>query len=153
MVGALGGGFVAAEEFVDVVAGGFPESEGEAAVLVQDFGLGVEFIGVDDGRFEVEEGGFDGVHAHDLPHVEGEEPDEVFFGFVDGVVAGEVGVEVIVIFVAVLIVDYDLVGPEAVGHLRGLDFALAFDGGGAEGFGSIGAGGVGLGGGAGFSWV
>ena len=83
------------------------------------------------------------------PHVEGEESDEVFFGFVDGVVAGEVGVEVRVVGVAVLVVDDDLAGTEAVGHVGGLDFALSVVGGCASGFGSVGAGGVGLGGGAG----
>ena len=149
VVGALGGGLVAAEEFVDVFAGGFLEGEGEAAVLVYGFESGVEFVGVDVGDFEVEERDFDGVHAHHLPHVDGEESDEVFFGFVDGVVAGEVGVEVGVVGVAVLVVDGDLVGAEAVGHVGGLDFALSIVSYGALGFGSVGAGGVGLGGGAG----
>ena len=149
MVGAFRGGFVAAEEFVDVFAGGFLESEGEAAVLVHEFELIFEGIGVNDGDFEVEEGDFNGIDAHDLPHVEGKESDQVFFGFVDGVVAVEVAVEVGVVGLFVLIVDEDLGGAEAVDHFGGFHVAFAFGGGGSEGFGSVRAGGVGLGGGAG----
>ena len=149
MVGPVGGGFVAAEELVDVFAGGFLEREGEAAVLVHEFELIFEGIGVDYGDFEVEEGDFDGVDAHHLPHIEGEESDEVFFGFIDGVVAVEVAVEVGVVGLFVLVVDDDLGGAKAVDHFGGFHVAFAFGGGGSEGFGSVRAGGVGLGGGAG----
>ena len=67
VVGALSGGLVAAEEFVDVFAGGFLESEGEAAVLVHFFVAVVEGGRIDVADFEVEEGDFDGVDAHHLP--------------------------------------------------------------------------------------
>lgn len=150
VIGALGGGFVAAQEFVDVIAGGFFEGEGEAAVLVHGFEFTVEVIGVDGGDFEVEERDFDGAVAHDLPHVKGDEADEVGFDFVDGGVGGEVGIEVGVVGGVVLGVDGHVGGAEAVDHVGGLGFAFSFGGGGSEGFGAVGAGGGGLGGGAGF---
>jgi hypothetical protein len=59
-------------------------------------------VGVDAADFEIEESDFDGVHAHELPHVGGEESDEVLFDFVGWGLAGEVGSEVVVVGGAVL---------------------------------------------------
>ena len=140
MVGAFGGGFVAAEEFEGVIAGGFLEGEGEAAVFVHigehAFDLGV---GAADG--EVEESDFNGVVAHDLPHIGGEEADEVLFHFVDGRIAGEVLVEVVVVRGGFFVVEGDGVGAEAVDHAVGGNFSFACEGDGALGEGSVGAGG------------
>ena len=96
MVGAFGGGFVAAEEFEAVFAVCFFERKGEAAVFVHLFEVAVEFV-FDAGDFEIEEGGFDSGNAHDLPHIRRGEADEVGFGFVLGVVAGDVGGEMVVV--------------------------------------------------------
>ena len=57
VVGAFRGGFVAAEEFVDVFAGGFLEGEGKAAVVVHGCEFSVELVGVDVGNLDVEEAG------------------------------------------------------------------------------------------------
>ena len=44
VIGAFGGGFVAAEELEGVVAGGLLEGEGEAAVLVDVLPIAAEFV-------------------------------------------------------------------------------------------------------------
>ena len=146
VIGALGGGFVAAEDFEGVVAGGIFEGESDAAIFIHVLimAVNVVFVIID---FEVEEGNFDGIDAHDLPHVGGEESDEVEFEFVDGGVAGEVGVEVLGVAVGVFVDEGHGGGAEAMGDAVGAGVELAFGGCGARGFGSVGAGGGGLGGG------
>ena len=108
-----------------------------------------EFFLIESGDFKVEESDFDGIAAHDLPHGGGEESDEVGFDFVGGVIAGDVGVEVIVIAGGVLLGEGDSGGTESVSHAVGADCGFAFDGDGSIGFGAVGAGGGYLGFGAG----
>ena len=72
----------------------FFEGEGEAAPFVHVGVVAAEFF-LDAANLEIEECGFNGGDAHQMPHVDGAESDEVVFGFVDGVVAFEVLVEVV----------------------------------------------------------
>jgi hypothetical protein len=127
VVGALGGGFVTAEKLEGVVASGFLEGEGEAAIFVHGFECAVE-VDVDAADFDIEKGDFDGIKPHELPHVGGEESDEILFDFVDGCVAGEIGGEVVVVCGAVLVAEGDGVGAETVDHAVFGDFARAIGG-------------------------
>lgn len=150
MVGTFGAGFVAEDEFRGVVAGGFFKGEGEAAVLVH-FLIFTFVEGFDVGNVEIGECDFDGGESHDLPHVGGDEGDEVEFDFVDGGEAGDVGVDVSGEGVLVFGVDADVGSTEAVGHVGMVDFEFACRGGGTGRFSSVDAGGIGLiGGAAGF---
>ena len=147
VVGTFGAGFVAEDEFRGVVAGGFFKSEGEAAVLVH-FLIFAFVEGFDVGDVEIGEGDFDGGEAHDLPHIGGDEGDEVVFDFVAGGEAGDVSVDVSGEGVLIFGVDADVGSAEAVGHVGVVDFEFAFGGGGSGRLGAVEAGGVGLGGGA-----
>lgn len=124
---------------MDVVAGGLFEGECEAALVVESGEEAGGVVGVEFGELEVEEGDFDRVDAHELPHVEGEQSDEVLFGFVDGVIAGEVGVDAGVVGGAVLGVDNDVLGAEAVGDVVGGSslFRCFWGSVGSAGFGAV----------------
>ena len=118
------------------------EGAGEAAVGVHAEPIEAEFLFVEATGFEIAEGDFDGVIAHQLPHGGGEESDEVGFDFVGGGIDGEVGVEVVVVGGFVFFGEADELGAEAVNHTIAADAELAFGGGWAEGFGAVGTGGV-----------